>query len=46
MREHTLQGMFSDPYYGGNADFIGWDMIGYPGVRLATTAAQQASIRI
>ncbi len=42
VRDHTLQGMFSDPYYGGNADFIGWDMIGYPGVRLATTADQQA----
>lgn len=41
VRDHTLQGMFSDPYYGGNADFIGWDMIGYPGVRLATTADQQ-----
>jgi gluconate 2-dehydrogenase gamma chain len=42
VREHTLQGMFSDPYYGGNADFIGWDLIGYPGVRLAVTVDQQA----
>jgi gluconate 2-dehydrogenase gamma chain len=30
---HTRQGMFSDPYYGGNANFIGWDLLGYPGVR-------------
>jgi hypothetical protein len=30
---HTRQGMFTDPYYGGNAGFIGWDLLGYPGVR-------------
>jgi gluconate 2-dehydrogenase gamma chain len=30
---HTRQGMFSDPYYGGNQNFIGWDLLGYPGVR-------------
>jgi len=30
---HTRQGMFSDPYYGGNANFIGLDLLGYPGVR-------------
>ncbi|HWA21276.1 MAG TPA: gluconate 2-dehydrogenase subunit 3 family protein [Caulobacterales bacterium] len=41
VRAHTLQGMFSDPYYGGNANFIGWDMIGYPGVRLAAAAELQ-----
>src|SRR5688572_8620660 len=33
VRTHTLQGTFGDPYYGGNYNFIGWDMIGYPGVR-------------
>jgi hypothetical protein len=42
VRGHTLQGMFGDPYYGGNAGFVGWDMIGYPGVRLAVTEPQQA----
>ncbi|HVY35451.1 MAG TPA: gluconate 2-dehydrogenase subunit 3 family protein [Caulobacteraceae bacterium] len=42
VRGHTLQGMFGDPYYGGNADFIGWDMIGYPGLRLMASAEQQA----
>jgi gluconate 2-dehydrogenase gamma chain len=41
MRGHTLQGTFGDPYYGGNAGFVGWDMIGYPGVRIAATADQQ-----
>ena len=38
---HTIQGTFCDPYYGGNANFVGWDLIGYPGVRLAVTADQQ-----
>ena len=39
---HTIQGTFCDPYYGGNANFVGWDLIGYPGVRLAVTAGEQA----
>jgi gluconate 2-dehydrogenase gamma chain len=38
---HTIQGTFSDPYYGGNANFVGWDLIGYPGVRLAVTSDEQ-----
>ena len=38
---HTIQGTFCDPYYGGNANFIGWDLIGYPGVRIAVTAEDQ-----
>ena len=29
----TMQGYFADPLYGGNKDFIGWKMIGFPGVR-------------
>ena len=33
VRAHTIQGTFGDPYYGGNANFVGWDLIGYPGVR-------------
>ena len=41
VRGHTIQGTFCDPYYGGNADFVGWDLIGYPGVRLAVTANDQ-----
>ena len=41
VRAHTIQGTFCDPYYGGNANFIGWGLIGYPGVRLAVTADQQ-----
>ena len=42
VRGHTLQGVFGDPYYGGNAGFVGWDMIGYPGIRLGVTPPQQA----
>lgn len=41
VRTHTIQGTFGDPAYGGNAGFIGWDLIGYPGVRLNVTAADQ-----
>lgn len=41
---HTHQGTFGDPYYGGNANFIGWDLIGYPGVRTLVTAADQQAL--
>ena len=41
VRDHTIQGTFCDPYYGGNANFVGWDLIGYPGVRLAVSADEQ-----
>jgi gluconate 2-dehydrogenase gamma chain len=41
IREHTLQGMFCDPYYGGNANFVGWDLLGYPGVRTIVSPDQQ-----
>jgi len=38
---HTLEGTFGDPNYGGNRDFIGWELLGYPGLALAVTAEQQ-----
>ena len=41
VRTHTIQGTFCDPYYGGNANFVGWDLIGYPGIRLTVTADEQ-----
>jgi gluconate 2-dehydrogenase gamma chain len=41
VKAHTWQGTFGDPYYGGNANFVGWDLIGYPGVRTNVTAADQ-----
>jgi gluconate 2-dehydrogenase gamma chain len=31
MRTHTMEGMFADPIYGGNKDFAGWRLIGFPG---------------
>lgn len=39
--EHTRQGMFGDPVYGGNANFAGWDLIGYPGIKLVWSAEEQ-----
>ena len=41
VRSHTIQGTFCDPAYGGNANFVGWDLIGYPGLRLAVAADDQ-----
>ena len=41
---HTRQGMFGDPYYGGNANFVGWDLIGYPGVRTSISANDQKAL--
>jgi len=41
VRAHTIQGTFCDPYYGGNASFVGWDLIGYAGIRLGVSAADQ-----
>ncbi len=41
VRTHTLQGTFGDPFYGGNANFVGWDLIGYPGIRTTVTADEQ-----
>jgi hypothetical protein len=38
---HTIQGTFGDPFYGGNDRFVGWDLIAYPGVRLAATPSDQ-----
>ena len=41
---HTHQGTFGDPYYGGNANFIGWDLLGYPGIRTMVTATEQRQL--
>jgi gluconate 2-dehydrogenase gamma chain len=30
---HTRQGMYGDPAYGGNRDFVGWRLIGFDGPR-------------
>jgi gluconate 2-dehydrogenase gamma chain len=41
---HTHQGTFGDPYYGGNGNFVGWDLLGYPGVRTTVSAADQKAL--
>ena len=41
---HTHQGTFGDPYYGGNANYAGWDLLGYPGVRTMVSAADQQQL--
>jgi gluconate 2-dehydrogenase gamma chain len=35
LRQHTIEGMFSDPIHGGNADMVGWQLIGFPGPRMS-----------
>ena len=35
LRQHTIEGMFSDPMHGGNADLIGWQLIGFPGPQMS-----------
>jgi len=35
IRTHVIEGTFSDPYYGGNWNYIGWDLLGYPGERVS-----------
>jgi gluconate 2-dehydrogenase gamma chain len=41
---HTHQGTFGDPFYGGNRDFVGWDLIGYPGVRTMVSGSDQKAL--
>jgi gluconate 2-dehydrogenase gamma chain len=37
LQEDTIEGMFADPIYGGNRDYAGWKLIGYPGAQRAYT---------
>src|SRR5882757_1144749 len=41
IRTHTIEGSFSDPFYGGNYNCAGWDLIKYPGVRSTVSAEYQ-----
>ncbi len=43
LRTHTMEGMFADPIYGGNKDFAGWNLVGFPGVQLTFTQADLQS---
>jgi hypothetical protein len=41
IRRHALEGMFGDPVHGGNADRVGWMLLGYEGPRLVWTEEDQ-----
>jgi gluconate 2-dehydrogenase gamma chain len=43
VRTHTMEGMFADPIYGGNKDFAGWRLVGFPGAQMEFTAADMES---
>lgn len=43
VRTHVMEGMFADPIYGGNKDFAGWRLLGFPGAQMEFTAADMQS---
>ena len=43
LRVHTMEGMFADPVYGGNKDFAGWRLVGFPGAQPQFTQAEMQS---
>jgi gluconate 2-dehydrogenase gamma chain len=43
VRTHVMEGMFADPVYGGNKDFAGWVLIGFPGAQPLFSPADLAS---
>jgi gluconate 2-dehydrogenase subunit 3-like protein len=43
LRTHTMEGMFADPIYGGNKDFAGWRLIGFPGAQPVFSPEDMAS---
>jgi len=43
VRTHTMEGMFADPVYGGNKDFAGWVLVGFPGAQPVFSAADLKS---
>lgn len=34
LRTHTIEGMFCDPVHGGNANLVGWKLVGFPGPQM------------
>jgi gluconate 2-dehydrogenase gamma chain len=42
VRSHVIEGMFGDPQWGGNRDYLGWKLIGYRRPRLTWAPADQA----
>jgi gluconate 2-dehydrogenase gamma chain len=43
VRTHAIEGMFADPVYGGNKDFAGWRLVGFPGAQPVFTAEDMQS---
>jgi len=43
LRRHTMEGMFADPIYGGNQNFAGWRLVGFPGAQAIFTPADMKS---
>ena len=43
LRTHTMEGMFADPIYGGNKDFAGWRLVGFPGAQAIFTSTDMRS---
>lgn len=43
LRQHTAEGMFSDPAYGGNRDLAGWRLVGFPGAQRFYTPQELVS---
>jgi gluconate 2-dehydrogenase gamma chain len=40
LHEHTVQGLFCDPIYGGNRNMVGWRLVGYPGSQRGYTPTE------
>lgn len=45
LRQHTVEGMFSDPGYGGNRDLVGWRLIGFPGSQRMYTPEEVTTVQ-
>jgi gluconate 2-dehydrogenase gamma chain len=45
VRTHTMEGMFADPVYGGNKDFAGWRLAGFPGAQPLYTPEDMQSTK-
>ena len=43
LRTHTMEGLFADPLYGGNRDFAGWRLVGFPGAQAIFTPSDLQS---
>jgi gluconate 2-dehydrogenase gamma chain len=42
IREHTIEGFFCDPIYGGNRETAGWRLVGFPGAHWGYAPEQMA----